>query len=254
MSDSNYPNRHQYAFLRKVRNHPNGIPAEQMPHPSTLKRWLRQPGFCRAMKGLIATFRVEEDLFAAGAAAHAGQMLFRLMAGGCIGAVENNVRAVNALCRVIRQDQVRRKPSRSRAQRAAQEQAKPAKKPAYTPPTEPTVEEAKAACEKAEKDLAHAKSRLLRAERIAEADKLKRPFPNPREGCAAWYNPITNRREMPETDVPEEEAGLGMDRMEKWIHEAAEAVRQRRQPGEPLPWKKNSAPVVGNAKPGEGRG
>jgi len=58
-------NRHQKAFLRKMRNDPDGLPQEQWPQAVVLRRWLRKPRFKRALKSLRETFAAEIDVMLA---------------------------------------------------------------------------------------------------------------------------------------------------------------------------------------------
>lgn len=227
MASSYYPNRHQYAFLRKLREHPQGLPTEHWPSPATWKRWLNHPGFCRAMKNLLVSIRVEQDLFVAAAGARAGRMLHDLLVHGNIDEVEKHVKGINALCRMVRVDHMRQKEVRGRAGRT---KAPPPAKP-VTPAVRQNPRE-RLTVESAQEALRIARERLEEAEIEAEMASLPNPFPDYRRGLSAYYNPITNRREMPDSDVPAAEAGKGMNRVAKWFarHErrkAAEVAEQK---------------------------
>jgi hypothetical protein len=221
MASSYYPNRHQYAFLRKLREHPQGLPTEHWPSPATWKRWLNHAGFCRAMKNLLLSIRVEEDLFVATAGARAGRMLHDLVVRGDIDEVEKHVKAINALCRMVRVDHMRQKEVRGRVRRKAVAPVEP-------PATKQVLNDIRQTLtrESAQEQLRRAREKLEEAEIEAEMASLPNPFPDYRRGLSAYYNPITNRREMPDSDVPAAEAGKGMDRVTKWF---ARHDRKRRQ-------------------------
>ena len=225
MASAAYPNRHQYAFLQKLRACPNGLPSECWPNPATWKRWMNHDGFCRAMKRLMVTQRVEQDLFAATAGARASRMLHDLLTGGSVDDIEQHAKAINALCRVVRVDHLRQKEVRSRAGRAK-----------ATPETSKADGVAKRSevitVESANEAVRIAKDRLEWAEIEAEAAALPNPFPDFRRGLSAYYNPVTNRRELPDDDVPADECGRGMDRVTKFFAQHArkkEAERRRRE-------------------------
>jgi hypothetical protein len=218
-----YPNRHQYAFLRKLRGHGDGLPSEHWPSAATWKRWQNHAGFRRAMKNLLVSIRVEEDLFVATAGARAGRMLHELTVRGDIEEVEKHAKAINALCRMVRVDHMRQKEVRGRVKRAKApvKTEEPAKPFVYQDPRETLT------VESAAKALQLARERLETAEIEAEMASLPKPFPDYRRGTALYYNPITNRREMPDSDVPAAEAGKGMDRVTRWFarHERQKAAR-----------------------------
>ena len=81
MRQKHYCNRHEYAFLREVRNHPHGLPIDHWPATATLKRWLKRKHFRRALQGIIDTFRLEAELMSAGASARAAQMMQEMLSG-----------------------------------------------------------------------------------------------------------------------------------------------------------------------------
>jgi hypothetical protein len=79
MAQRQFCNRHQYAFLRQVRNHPHGLPVDEWPATSTLRRWMRHEGFRSALQGILMMFRMEKELMTAGAAARAAQSVQRFL-------------------------------------------------------------------------------------------------------------------------------------------------------------------------------
>jgi len=109
-------NRHQKAFLRKMRNDPDGLPQEQWPQAVALRRWLRKPRFKRALKSLRETFAAEIDVMLAGAAARAAKRLQAMLAGESGG--QDQEQRIQALVRVIRVAHLRAKESPRRARRS----------------------------------------------------------------------------------------------------------------------------------------
>ena len=65
----------QSQFLRALIQHPAGPAADQWPHPTILRRWLRRPTFRRALDSLQGTLRFQADLCLAYAADTAAQHL-----------------------------------------------------------------------------------------------------------------------------------------------------------------------------------
>ena len=119
-------NRHQKAFLRKMRNDPDGLPQEQWPQAVVLRRWLRKPRFKRALKSLRETFAAEIDVMLAGAAARAAKRLQAMLAGESGG--QDQEQRMQALMRVIRVAHLRAKES-PRRRRNAVRMASPAVEP-----------------------------------------------------------------------------------------------------------------------------
>jgi len=117
MRQRQYSNRHQYAFLRKLRNHPHGLPTEEWPATSTLKRWLKRKSFRSALKGIMSTFRLESELMSAGAAARAAQVMQQMLSGfenQCVGmdALRVYHEPLVTLSRIIRMDHIRQREKR----------------------------------------------------------------------------------------------------------------------------------------------
>jgi hypothetical protein len=67
--------RHQTLFLRAFRKHPNGPPPEMWPSPSILRKWLRKPGFVRALSSVQEALRFQTDFHLTNAAKAAAKKL-----------------------------------------------------------------------------------------------------------------------------------------------------------------------------------
>ncbi len=109
MTDSTRMNSHQRTFLRNLRNHPHGLPLEEWPCTTVLRRWMRRPRFLMAVRSLTQTFNVQADLLLSGAAARAAMMLQVILSGeGCTGAGVNsrailaNHQQLTVLTRLVR--------------------------------------------------------------------------------------------------------------------------------------------------------
>ena len=106
-------NQRQYAFLRKVRNHPHGLPTLDWPRSADLRRWMKRPGFVAALTSLQASFRAEADLLLAGASARAAMNLQDILScdgGGCTPAfLQAHSAALMTLGRLVRFDHMRQK-------------------------------------------------------------------------------------------------------------------------------------------------
>lgn len=216
MASSRYPNRHQYAFLQKLREQGDGLPTQHWPEPATMKRWLNHDGFKRAMINLIVTMRFEQDMMTASAGKQAARMLQDLFVKNDFDEVEKYGKAVNSLCRMVRVDHMRQKEVRVRRVAAK-------KKPVPAPPPEYSLEGAQAALNEAQR-------KLEDAEILVEMMSLKNPFPDYRRGVSGYYNPVTDRRELEDWDVPADECGKGMDRVTKYYarHAREKAQKQAR--------------------------
>ncbi len=62
MSDLPSTTRAQTLFLRAFHNHPDGPPPHDWPTPSVLRRWLKRPGFRRALATLRRALKVQHRL------------------------------------------------------------------------------------------------------------------------------------------------------------------------------------------------
>ncbi len=62
MSDLPSTTRAQTLFLRAFHNHPDGPPPHDWPTPSVLRRWLKRPGFRRALATLHRALKVQHRL------------------------------------------------------------------------------------------------------------------------------------------------------------------------------------------------
>lgn len=116
-------NRHQKAFLRKLRNDPDGLPQDQWPQAVVLRRWMRKPRFRKAIKSLRDTYTAEIDVMLAGAASRAAKRLQALLASESGG--EDQEHRIQALVRVIRVAHLRAKEQR-RPRRARGRSQQPA--------------------------------------------------------------------------------------------------------------------------------
>lgn len=65
----------QSAFLRALSRNPTGLPKDQWPSPTVLRRWLRKPGFRAALETLRATLAAQTDLQLAYAASRTAAAL-----------------------------------------------------------------------------------------------------------------------------------------------------------------------------------
>ncbi len=109
MWDSSRMNRHQLTFLRNLREHPHGLPLEEWPSTTVLRRWMRRPRFRMAVKSLAKTFQTQTDLLLSGSAARAAMMLQVILSGeGCSGAgvtsgaILANAQQLTVLTRLVR--------------------------------------------------------------------------------------------------------------------------------------------------------
>jgi len=75
-------NRHQKEFLKKMREHPHGLPTSEWPKATALRRWMRHPGFRRAIESIRHTLQIQTDLHLLSAAAHASTGLAAILAPG----------------------------------------------------------------------------------------------------------------------------------------------------------------------------
>src|SRR4051812_44221661 len=75
-------NRHQKEFLKKMREHPHGLPTSEWPSATALRRWMRHPGFRRAIESIRQTLQIQTDLHLLSAAAHASTGLAAILAPG----------------------------------------------------------------------------------------------------------------------------------------------------------------------------
>src|SRR5688500_524868 len=57
----------QSAFLRKLRNDPTGMPAEDWPSAVKMRRWMRRKGFRKALTQVWRVLQVQADLQLMGA-------------------------------------------------------------------------------------------------------------------------------------------------------------------------------------------
>ncbi len=74
--------RHQREFLKKMREHPHGLPANEWPKATSLRRWMRHDGFRRALESIRQTLQIQTDLHLLSAAAHASTGLATILAPG----------------------------------------------------------------------------------------------------------------------------------------------------------------------------
>ena len=74
--------RHQHEFLKKMREHPHGLPASEWPSATAFRRWMRHPGFRRAIESIRQTLQIQTDLHLLSAAAHASTGLAAILAPG----------------------------------------------------------------------------------------------------------------------------------------------------------------------------
>lgn len=139
MSDAKYLNRHQSEFLRKLRNHPHGLPIEDWPRASTWRRWLKRETFRRAMRSLRVAFQTQGDLMLSGSAARAALMMQALLSGGeeesgsgmRIATLSMHHEKLMSLSRVLREDLMHRA-ERRRLRQAAQQKSAPAESPDWS--------------------------------------------------------------------------------------------------------------------------
>lgn len=233
MASSAYPNRHQYAFLKKLREHPEGLPTDQWPNPATLKRWANHPGFVRAMKRLIGAMRLEEDLMTASAGARAARMLQDLFVRNSLEEVEQHSKAVNALCRMVRVDHLRQKEQRTGRPRSNKAEKAPEPMSPYDfwmAERAKMTDEERWSPERLKQEVEQSRSQLENAEINLEIVSLPNPFPDFRKG-EPYLNPNTGRREMPDVDLPADECGKGMDRVTKFFakHQRIKEDDERRR-------------------------
>jgi hypothetical protein len=74
----------QFFFLRKLREHPHNLPLKYWPRSTTWRRWLRQPGFVRAMQSIIDSCESQTQVLMAGAAQQAAVLIQATLTGGNI--------------------------------------------------------------------------------------------------------------------------------------------------------------------------
>lgn len=116
MYDERYLNRHQYSFLRDLRNHPHGLPIEAWPRTSTWRRWLKRPAFRRAIRSIEKAMQTQASLMLAGSASRAALMMQALLSGGeeesgsgmRIATLSMHHEKLRSLSRVLREDLLRR--------------------------------------------------------------------------------------------------------------------------------------------------
>ena len=75
MPDIPNTTRAQTIFLRAFRTNPGGPPPSLWPTPAILRKWLRRPGFLRALNSILDTLRFQSDFHLANAATHASAQL-----------------------------------------------------------------------------------------------------------------------------------------------------------------------------------
>jgi hypothetical protein len=63
----------QTLFLRAFRNHESGPPPEMWPSPSILRKWLRKPGFIKALRSVQEALRFQTDFHLTNAAKEAAR-------------------------------------------------------------------------------------------------------------------------------------------------------------------------------------
>jgi hypothetical protein len=112
-------NQRQYAFLRKVRNHPHGLPIQDWPRSADLRRWMKRPRFRAALTSLQATFHAESDLLLAGVSARAAMGLQDILSGDEGGGstpayLQAHSTTLVTLARLLRVDHLRQKEQSSR--------------------------------------------------------------------------------------------------------------------------------------------
>jgi hypothetical protein len=74
--------RNQREFLRKLREHPHGLPLTAWPRATTWRHWLRRPRFAAAIQSLRDAFHEESQLLLAGSAAQAAYHIQSVLSGG----------------------------------------------------------------------------------------------------------------------------------------------------------------------------
>lgn len=72
----------QKFFLRKLRQHSNGLPLQDWPRPTTWRRWMRKPKFVRAMQDLRAAFDAQRQLVLSASAMEAAIHIQAVLTGG----------------------------------------------------------------------------------------------------------------------------------------------------------------------------
>ena len=65
----------QSFFLRSFRTSPTGPAPKDWPSPAILRRWLRRPGFRRALDTVLAALRFQADFHLQTAATHAANKI-----------------------------------------------------------------------------------------------------------------------------------------------------------------------------------
>src|ERR1041385_5508561 len=80
MSDIPGTTRAQTKFLRAMSKNPSGPPPELWPSPSALRRWLRRPGFLKALQSVRETLFFQADIHLAYTANSAFQALKHALA------------------------------------------------------------------------------------------------------------------------------------------------------------------------------
>ncbi len=93
-------NRHQREFLKKMREHPRGLPVSEFPSAVALRRWMRHPGFRRAIASIRIAIQLQSDLNLLTAAATASSGLVARLADGAHDADKLQIASLVQLVRV----------------------------------------------------------------------------------------------------------------------------------------------------------
>jgi len=115
----------QYLFLKELRNSAEGFPDHLWPRLTTLRKWLRHPGFRAALKSLQTTMRFERDWMMAASASRAAKNLHVMLSeqDPRNGLAEPDLRLAS-LVRIVRAEQLQqkaaRRPQRVRSKREEQ--------------------------------------------------------------------------------------------------------------------------------------
>ena len=89
MPDIPNTTRAQTIFLRAFRTNPGGPPPSLWPTPAILRKWLRRPGFLRALNSILDTLRFQSDFHLANANRRAKRFfILSLLGMGDCGSTE----------------------------------------------------------------------------------------------------------------------------------------------------------------------
>jgi hypothetical protein len=100
MKNSQHVRRAQTNFLRAFKTEPFGPSALHWPSPAVLRRWLRRPGFLKAMKTIREAMRYQADFQLLSAASAASQVLHTLIAAGDSEVPKTQIQALSDLLKL----------------------------------------------------------------------------------------------------------------------------------------------------------